>query len=228
VAVTDAATAGEFSDSVGLNDCGVDARQRVYSRHVKRPLDALVACAALLLLLPLLLLIAVIVRFTMGPGVIFKQERVGLGGKRFTVYKFRSMRPDRRQGEARSSFDGPDRRRTHKSRNHPLVTPMGRVLRKLSLDELPQLWNVARGDMSLVGPRPELPSVVADYQPWQHDRHLVRPGLTGLWQVKARGLGEMHSHTEYDIRYVESMSFKTDMKIMLQTPMAVFGSQSGF
>jgi lipopolysaccharide/colanic/teichoic acid biosynthesis glycosyltransferase len=228
VAVSEAAVGSAPEASFRISRRGRAAQDGVYARYLKRPLDAVAATLALVLLAPLLIVVAIVVRCTMGPGVIFRQERIGRGGKRFTVYKFRSMRPDRRQRETIDDFNGPDRRQTHKARNHPLVTPTGRILRKLSIDELPQLWNVARGDMSLVGPRPELPTVVAGYQPWQHDRHRVRPGLTGLWQVKARGLGEMHCHTEFDIEYVDSMSFTTDLKIMLMTPFAVFGSHSGF
>jgi len=103
------------------------------------------------------------------------------------IYKFRTMRPDRRQ--AVLPYSGPDRRVCHETDNDPRHTPLGRFLRKYSLDELPQLWNVLVGDMSLVGPRPELVEVVERYESWQRERHRVKPGLTGLWQVTCRGEG---------------------------------------
>ena len=186
------------------------------------------ATLGLVLLSPLLLAIAVVVRLLHGlrRDLQAAAGRPGRTGASRSTSSARCSRPSR--AAADSDFAGPDRRRTHKARTHPLVTPTGRFLRKLSLDELPQLWNVLRGDMSLVGPRPELASVVDGYQPWQHERHLVRPGITGLWQVKARGLGDMHEHTEYDVEYVQSVSFVTDVKVILATPFAVLGSNSGF
>jgi lipopolysaccharide/colanic/teichoic acid biosynthesis glycosyltransferase len=110
-----------------------------------------------------------------------------------------------------------DRRQTHKSDHDPRHTRVGRFLRKWSLDELPQFWNVVCGDMSLVGPRPELVEIVSRYEPWQHQRHLVKPGLTGLWQVSGRGTGMMHLHTEVDLEYIEQMGPVTDLKILLLT-----------
>ncbi len=100
-----------------------------------------------------------------------------------------------------------DRRQTHKTTDDPRHTRVGRFLRKWSLDELPQFWNVVCGDMSLVGPRPELVEIVARYEPWQHQRHTVKPGLTGLWQVSSRGTGMMHLHTDIDLDYIETMGF---------------------
>ena len=110
-----------------------------------------------------------------------------------------------------------DRRQNHKSDDDPRHTRVGRFLRKSSLDELPQFWNVVRGDMSLVGPRPELVEIVARYEPWQHQRHVVKPGLTGLWQVSSRGAGMMHLHTDIDLEYIETMGSVTDLKILLRT-----------
>ena len=156
-----------------------------YVRLWKPCLDRLAAVFLLLVTAPVLALVALVVRVRLGPGVIFRQQRVGRHGVSFDVLKFRTMLPDRRRADVPISF--PDRRCTHKSGADPRHTPVGRFLRRWSLDELPQLVNVARGQMSLIGPRPELASVVARYQPWQHERHDVKPGLTGLWQVTARG-----------------------------------------
>ena len=118
--------------------------------------------------------------------------------------------------------DGADPRVPHKRADDPRHTPVGRFLRKTSLDELPQLWNVIRQDMSLVGPRPELLPIVQRYQPWQHQRHLVRPGMTGLWQVSRRGDGVlMCDDSSADIDYVRSVSLATDISVLLRTVPAV-------
>lgn len=134
---------------------------------------------------------------------------------------------DRRRGERRGGERrqvARSRRLTHKTPADPRHTALGRALRASSLDELPQLFNVLRGDLSLVGPRPELPEVVATYEPWQHARHTVKPGLTGLWQVTERGDAEpMHLHVDTDLRYIAQLSPTTDLRILLATPLAVAG-----
>ena len=166
-----------------------------------------------------MVLIALLVRASLGPNVIFRQQRVGVHGGSFEVLKFRTMLPDRRKVNEPIAF--PDRRCTHKSGADPRHTTVGRFLRRWSLDELPQLFNVAMGQMSLVGPRPELPSVVAGYQPWQHERHEVKPGLTGLWQVRARGQGPMELRMDLDVEYVRTVCFTLDARILLITAMAL-------
>lgn len=196
-----------------------------YARWAKPLADRLFGVAASILTAPLVAVIAWLVGWKMGRPVVFKQRRVGRFGVEFTVYKFRTMAPDRRTNHD-PSFE-PDRRVTHKSDDDPRHTGLGRWLRRWSLDEIPQFWNVAKGDMSLVGPRPELPSVVARYEPWQHRRHDVRPGLTGLWQVSARGQVPMHEATELDIEYAENVTFRNDLRILLATPRAMLGSNRG-
>jgi lipopolysaccharide/colanic/teichoic acid biosynthesis glycosyltransferase len=133
------------------------------------------------------------------------------------------MLPDRRRAEVPIPF--PDRRCTHKAKNDPRHTSVGGFLRRWSLDEIPQLFNVARGQMSLIGPRPELPSVVARYEPWQHARHNVKPGMTGLWQVVARGVDPMEERTDLDIFYVQSLCLALDLKIMIATAKAVIAGR---
>jgi lipopolysaccharide/colanic/teichoic acid biosynthesis glycosyltransferase len=135
------------------------------------------------------------------------------------------MNHDRRNG---SQPYVPDRRKTHKHEQDPRLTALGRFLRKWSLDELPQLWNVVRGDMSLIGPRPELVSIVERYDTWQHARHRVKPGLTGLWQVTARGDGLMHEHTHIDLAYAARVSLRGDFKILLLTIPALLGRRTGY
>ncbi|MEB3299783.1 MAG: undecaprenyl-phosphate glucose phosphotransferase [Candidatus Sericytochromatia bacterium] len=182
-----------------------------HHRFVKRTTDIVLSASALLLLSPLFLLLATLVKLTPGP-IFYAQERMGRDGRLFSIYKFRSMRMD---SEDRT---GPVWARPDDNR----VTRVGRVLRRFSLDELPQLWNVLRGDMSLVGPRPERPYFVDRFRqeiPKYMDRHLVRSGLTGWAQINGlRGEeGSIEERTRYDIYYVENWSWLFDLKIMLRT-----------
>ena len=207
------------------HECEEPRRVTGYERFVKPMIDRTVGTVLLLAVLPTLLLVALAVRALLGRSVIFKQRRVGRGGRPFTMYKFRTMHADRRGARLPHA---PDRRVTHKHPRDPRLTPLGRFLRKWSLDELPQLWNVARGDMSLIGPRPELMDIVDRYESWQHERHAVKPGLTGLWQVLARGDGPMHENTHLDLAYVRRVRFTTDCKILLHTIPALLGRRTGF
>ncbi len=191
-----------------------------YVRVIKPILDRVLGGVLLVAAAPLLALVGLVVRAKIGSPVIFRQARCGRDGEPFDVLKFRTMRADRR---AASRPVPDDRRITHKSDEDPRHTDLGRQLRKWSLDELPQLWNVARGDMSLVGPRPELVEIVERYEPWQRQRHLVRPGLTGLWQISRRGEGLMHLYTDIDLEYVSTVSLRTDVLILLRTIPAALG-----
>jgi lipopolysaccharide/colanic/teichoic acid biosynthesis glycosyltransferase len=202
-----------------------------YLRVVKPAMDLVLAAVALLLLAPVMAAVALAVFVSLGGPVVLRQRRIGYGGTEFTVYKFRTMHQDRRAGRdgLDEAPDGIDRRVTHKSEDDPRLTPTGRLLRRLSLDELPQLVNVLRGEMSLVGPRPELPAVVdRHYADWQHRRHAVKPGLTGLWQVSERGNGLMHEHVDVDIDYVDQVSLRTDLRILLRTLPAALLTHQGF
>lgn len=197
----------------------VPASRLVYSLVFKRGIDLVVALCALIVLSPVLLIIAVTIRLSTGTPAVFRQVRVGKNGHPFVVYKFCTMIPERRRVE--TSYDGVERRVQHKAKGDPRITKIGRILRATSLDELPQLVNIVRGDMSLVGPRPELTNIVAHYAPWQHQRHLVRPGLTGWWQIQGRSELPMHLNTELDIYYVENQSFGLDVRIILRTVIIV-------
>ncbi|MEA3501852.1 MAG: sugar transferase [Actinomycetota bacterium] len=203
-----------------------DVHERgVYEWGIKPVLDRLAGITLSLITLPLVLVIVPLIWATLGRPAVFKQQRIGRYGREFTVFKFRTMQTDRRSSVVAISHN--DRRVNHKSTADPRHTDLGRFLRKWSLDEIPQLWNVALGDMSLIGPRPELPLIVARYEVWQHRRHEVKPGLTGLWQVTARGDAPMHEATDIDVAYVNDVSFLNDAKIMLRTPAAVLGSKQG-
>ncbi|HEX2154961.1 MAG TPA: sugar transferase, partial [Acidimicrobiia bacterium] len=197
----------------------------MYETLFKPIIDGIGAICLLVVTLPLMLAIALAIRATMGRGVILKQERVGQFGKLFILYKFRTMEADRRQDHV--PFVGEDRRRNHKDPDDPRITPVGRFLRTWSLDELPQFVNVLKGDMSLVGPRPELPEIVARYEPWQHQRHAVRPGITGLWQISERGDKPLHECTESDLAYLDRLTLGTDLMVLVLTPLAALGVRRG-
>ena len=197
-----------------------------YENFAKPVIDFVGALVLLIVLLPVLVVIAVVLALSMGRPVLFKQERVGRGGKRFIIWKFRTMVPDRRVAPA--AHYAPERRIVHKTLNDPRITRVGAVVRRWSLDELPQLWNVLCGDMSLIGPRPELVHIVERCNLWEHERHRVKPGITGLWQVSARRQGLMHENLHLDLEYVNRLSFKTDCLILLRTVKWLFGRLPGF
>ncbi len=173
---------------------------------VKRSFDLLASGSLLLALGPLYLLIALGVKLTSVGPVLFKQKRVGRNSKQFWFYKFRSM-----------YTDAPVYAQTPKSSHDPRITPLGRFLRRSSLDELPQLWNVLKGDMSLVGPRPEMPFIVEKYNELQRQRLNVKPGITGLWQISSDRALAIHENMDYDIYYINNQSLLLDMVILLKT-----------
>jgi lipopolysaccharide/colanic/teichoic acid biosynthesis glycosyltransferase len=202
----------------------VDKPRGLYVRVVKPMLDRTLAVAALVVAAVPMAVVAIVVAVTMGRPVLFRQRRVGIDGQPFDVLKFRTMGEDRR-GQRLDVIH--DRRRTHKSAADPRHTSVGRFLRRYSLDEFPQLINVLRGEMSFVGPRPELDSVVENYPTALHQRHYVKPGITGLWQVSARGSGPMHENGQWDLAYVGRVSLRTDLEILAKTPRALVGDNAG-
>jgi lipopolysaccharide/colanic/teichoic acid biosynthesis glycosyltransferase len=212
----------------GQSDVAQSLAARDWYFYTKRAIDVVAASVLLLVLLPLLLGIAAAVILDSGSPVLFRQTRIGRGGKPFQMLKFRTMCSDRRRRSIGPPRGMSDRRLRHKSIRDPRVTRLGRFLRRACLDELPQLWNVLRGDMSLVGPRPELPSIVDAYQPWQHMRHLVAPGITGWWQINRREDRLMHESTELDIYYVRHHSLLLDVRILTRTLSAVIEGRGAY
>lgn len=188
-----------------------------YQHMIKRAFDVILALFALTLALPLMVLAALLVYLDDGPPVLFRQTRVGENGRLFEMLKFRTMvrNAEQLQGQVERRDENGDI--VHKSRHDPRITRAGRFLRRFSLDELPQFVNVIRGDMSLVGPRPELPSLVDKYQPWQRKRFAVPPGITGWWQVNGRSDKPMHMHTEDDLYYIQNYSPWLDILILMKT-----------
>src|SRR6476661_8575544 len=183
----------------------------------KRALDVVLASLVLLLGLPIAGFIALVIKLTSGGQVLFRQTRCGLNGRFFTIYKFRTMVEDAEERRFDllhlNEMDGP----VFKLRSDPRVTAFGRFLRRFSLDELPQFWNVLRGDMSLVGPRPPIPEEVARYQRWQRRRLAMKPGLTCLWQISGRNNIDFDRWMQLDLEYIDSWSPLLDLKILLKT-----------
>ncbi len=190
----------------------VKRKKKIYQRYIKRPMDFICALFGLIFLSPIICIVAILVRIKLGSPVIFVQERPGKEEKIFKLYKFRSMSEERGK-------DGkllPDEKRLGK---------FGKLLRSTSLDELPELVNIVKGEMSLVGPRPLLVKYLPCYDKRQRKRHLVRPGLTGYAQVHGRNTSSWEERLERDVWYVEHISFLGDMKIILQTVQAVLKRQ---
>jgi exopolysaccharide biosynthesis polyprenyl glycosylphosphotransferase len=191
----------------------------------KRVIDVVVSAAVLLLTAPLLAATALAIRLESPGPVLFRQRRVGLNGRAFQMLKFRSMLVDAEQRleglRARNEMSGPVFKLTH----DPRVTPVGRFLRKASIDELPQLWNVLRGEMSLVGPRPPLPSEVSQYQRWQRRRLSVKPGITCTWQVSGRNGIDFEQWMQLDLAYIDNWSLWGDVRICLKTIPAVLSAR---
>jgi len=183
---------------------------------LKRVTDIALAGAALVLLAPVMLLIALMIRLTSPGPAIFRQERCGLNGRRFVFYKFRSMQ-ENAQEMLESVKHLSQRELALKIPNDPRLTGVGRWLRKFSIDEWPQLWNVLKGDMSLVGPRPAVPEEVEQYKRWQRRRLRMRPGLTCLWAVCGRDAVDFETWMRLDMQYIDSWSLALDWKIMLRT-----------
>jgi exopolysaccharide biosynthesis polyprenyl glycosylphosphotransferase len=192
-------------------------RVKPFERVMKRLFDIAASATALLLLSPLLVVVAILVKVTSRGPVLFKQERVGLFGRSFQMLKFRSMVENAEALKAGLLSANEQTGPVFKMKRDPRVTAIGRVLRKYSADELPQLLNVLRGDMSIVGPRPPLPSEVARYEGWQRRRLSVRPGLTCVWQVSGRGEVSFQDWMLLDMRYIDHWSFARDVGLILRT-----------
>jgi exopolysaccharide biosynthesis polyprenyl glycosylphosphotransferase len=197
-------------------------------RIVKRLMDIVLATIALLLIAPVLLAAALLIKLESRGPVLFKQRRVGRGGKLFYIYKFRSMVVNAESLQSTVNTTTADGKTLHKHKDDSRVTRIGKFLRKTSVDELPQLFNILLGDMSIVGPRPELPWLVDQYEAWQRERFLVPQGLTGWWQVTGRSEKPCHLSTEDDLHYIHHYSLWLDIKIMLMTIPAALKGKGAF
>ena len=192
----------------------------------KRVTDIFLSAIGLILLSPILLIVAIAIRIDSKGPIIFKQDRVGKDGKIFSMYKFRSMIVNaeelKAKLETKNEMSGP----MFKMKNDPRITKVGRFIRKTSIDELPQLINVIKGDMSLVGPRPSLPKEVEQFSPWMLERLKVKPGITCYWQVLGRNNIAFEEWMKLDVKYVHEMNYWLDIKLIFKTFFVLFGDES--
>jgi exopolysaccharide biosynthesis polyprenyl glycosylphosphotransferase len=209
---------------INLRDPALNDVQRL----VKRLFDLVLATALLLMSILPMAIITVLIKLDSEGPVLFRQQRVGENGRLFAMYKFRSMIHGADEMLEQIVERTEDGRVLFKKANDPRVTRVGRFLRHTSLDELPQVFNVIKGDMSLVGPRPELPWLVGQYEPWQHKRLAVPQGMTGWWQINGRADKPLHLHTEDDLYYVQNYSLWMDIYILLKTPWVVVRGKGAF
>ncbi len=210
----------ENIDGVGVYSLA-NGPDRAVSLLLKRVVDIVGAAFCMVVLSPLAALLAIAIRLDSPGPILFRQERVGLHGRPIMVLKFRSMCNDAEERLPDLLDHNEVNGHAFKLADDPRITRLGRFLRRSSLDELPQLWNVLRGQMSLVGPRPPLPSEVAKYDTWHRRRLSMKPGMTGLWQVGARHNPEFDQWVEQDLEYIDSWSLWLDIKIMARTVPAV-------
>jgi exopolysaccharide biosynthesis polyprenyl glycosylphosphotransferase len=217
---------GKQTDMYGFPMMTFDSTpDKIGHLFIKRIFDVIISGLALVLLFPFFLIISIVIKLTSDGSVFFRQERCGLYGRKFNLYKFRTMVKDAEQklDELRkhNEMAGP----VFKMSNDPRLVPMGVFLRRFSIDELPQLWNVFRGDMSLVGPRPPLPKEVKEYDYWQRRRLSMKPGLSCLWQIKGRNkITDFNEWMKLDLEYIDKWSLGLDLNILLRTiPVVLFG-----
>ena len=209
---------------IGLREPVIEGLPRL----VKRGFDLVIGSLLMLLALPPLLVIAIAIRLDSSGHVIFRQDRVGENGRLFGMYKFRTMVAGAEAQQDEVNIQTEDDEVIHKRPDDPRVTKVGHFLRRYSLDELPQLMNVLKGEMSLVGPRPEMPWLVDRYESWQRTRFAVPQGITGWWQINGRSDKPMHLNTDDDLYYVYNYSLWLDIQILLKTPLAVIRGVGAF
>ena len=192
----------------------------------KRLMDIICSIFALIILAPILLLVAVLIKLESKGPVIFAQERVGLNNKLFKMYKFRSMVANaeelKKKLEEQNERNGP----MFKIKNDPRITRVGRFIRKTSIDELPQLVNILKGEMSIVGPRPSLPDEVKQFEPWMLERLNVKPGLTCYWQIEGRNNIEFEEWMKLDVKYVKDCNIILDLKLIFKTFFVFLGDKN--
>ena len=194
-------------------------------RISKRMIDVLASVMGLILLSPILLIIVMMIKLDSRGPVIFKQKRVGFKGREFYMYKFRSMVVNAEELKAKLTAQNEMSGPMFKMKEDPRITKIGKFIRKTSLDELPQLINVIKGDMSLVGPRPSLPNEVKEFEPWMLRRLDVKPGLTCFWQVSGRNDIDFEDWMKLDIKYVNEKNFFLDIKLIFKTVLVLFGDK---
>ena len=202
-----------------------ESKKRFYE-ICKRGIDIIGAGSGLLLLSPVIAIVACAVKFTSKGPIFFSQKRVGKNGKIFDMYKFRSMVVNAEELKEKLAHQNEMSGPMFKMKDDPRVTNVGKFIRKTSLDELPQLWNVLKGDMSLVGPRPSLPKEVKQFEKWMYKRLTVKPGLTCYWQVSGRNNIDFEDWMKLDCRYVDERNLWIDIKLIFKTVGVLFGDKN--
>ena len=204
----------------------INKENRVVYNASKRLIDILLSLLGLIIVSPIMLIVAILIKLESTGPIIFSQKRVGLNGKEFNMLKFRSMVQNaeelKEKLQKQNEMSGP----MFKMKEDPRVTKVGRFIRKTSIDELPQLINVLKGEMSLVGPRPSLPKEVAKFEPWMLERLNVKPGLTCYWQVSGRNNIDFEDWMKLDIKYVKERNLVLDIKLIFKTFFVLFGDKN--
>lgn len=206
----------------------VRKRQNIFYEVSKRALDFTAALLGLILLSPIFLIVSILIKLESEGEVIFSQTRIGFNGKEFKMYKFRSMVKNAEELKAKLAAQNEMSGPMFKMKDDPRVTKVGKFIRKTSIDELPQLINVLKGDMSLVGPRPSLPKEVEKFEPWMLQRLEVKPGLTCYWQVSGRNNIDFEDWMKLDLQYVEDRNFLLDLKLIFKTFFVLFGDKNAY
>lgn len=209
-----------------MEEINVENSGNLFYESIKRVSDIILSIIGLVFTMPILIIIAILIKIEDGGDILFKQIRIGKNGKKFNMYKFRSMRPDaeeiKKQLMEHNEMSGP----MFKIKNDPRITKIGRFIRKTSIDELPQLINIIKGDMSIVGPRPSLPNEVEAFEPWMMERLSVRPGLTCYWQVGGRNSIGFEDWMRLDIKYIEERNLWIDIKLIFKTFSVLVGDEN--
>ncbi|MBS1746063.1 MAG: sugar transferase [Bacteroidetes bacterium] len=205
--------------------------EKKFDFFLKRTFDIAIASILIILFAPILIAVALIIKITSKGPILYSNERVGLGGINFKCHKFRSMVNDqaKKKADHKRHVEEAQKGILHKDKNDSRITWIGKIIRKTSIDELPQLFNVLFGDMSIVGPRPLVPFMLTPYPEFKQIRCLVRPGITGLWQIRDREHNTSAEFMiEHDTEYIENYSFLLDMKILVETPLVVLSGKGAY
>lgn len=204
----------------------IERKESALYNIAKRALDIIASTLGLIILSPILLVVAILIKLESKGPAIFSQKRIGLNKKEFKMYKFRSMVQNAEELKEKLAKENEMSGPMFKMKNDPRVTKVGRFIRKTSIDELPQLINVLKGEMSLVGPRPSLPKEVSKFEPWMLKRLSVKPGLTCYWQVSGRNNIDFENWMKLDLQYVNDRSFWLDLKLIFKTARVLFGDKN--
>lgn len=214
-------------DNININiDSVVKKDERIIYNTLKRFIDVVGSLFGLILLSPIIILVGILIKLESKGPIIFSQKRVGLNGKKFNMYKLRSMVSNAEELKEKLSDKNEMSGPMFKMKDDPRITKVGKFIRKTSIDELPQLFNVLKGDMSLVGPRPSLPKEVKEFEPWMLKRLDVKPGITCYWQVMGRSSIGFEEWMKLDIKYVDERSFWLDIKLIFKTFFVLFGDEN--